>query len=332
MITYIVRRLLILIPLMFLISVVTFAIIQLPPGDYLDTYIAELEAQGTHMADEQIQNLRIQYGLDKPITAQFWLWLSNIIFHRNFGSSFSLNQPVLELIGERVVLSMTVTLATSVFIWIVSLPIGILTALKQYSVVDYFWTFVGFIGLATPNFLLALLVAWLAFSMFGQNIIGLFSIEYADAPWSFDKVIDLLKHLWAPVIIIGTSGTAGFIRVVRGTLLDELNKQYVITARSKGLSEGKLLFKYPVRIVLNPMISTIGWMLPGLVSGEVLVSMVLNIPTTGPLLLHALLAQDMYLAGGILMILSVLTLVGTLISDIALVWLDPRIRYERAIA
>ncbi|RPI85052.1 MAG: ABC transporter permease [Chloroflexi bacterium] len=332
MITYILRRVLILIPLIFLISVVTFTIIQLPAGDYLSTYIAQLESQGTHMAEEQIQGLRIQYGLDKPITYQYFLWIRKILFEGNFGSSFSYSQPVLDVISERIVLTMVITLTTSVFIWCVSLPIGIITALKQYSFVDYFWTFLGFVGMATPNFLLALVFAWLAFSIFGQNIIGLFSVEYADAPWNMAKVTDLLKHLWVPVILIGTSGTAGFIRVVRGTLLDELNKQYVITARAKGMTESKLLFKYPVRIVLNPMISTIGWMLPGLVSGEVLVSMVLNIPTTGPVLLNALLAQDMYLAGGVLLILSVLTLIGTLVSDIALVWLDPRIRYERAVA
>jgi len=284
------------------------------------------------MAEEQIQGLRIQYGLDKPITYQYFLWIRKILFEGNFGSSFSYSQPVLDVISERIVLTMVITLTTSVFIWCVSLPIGIITALKQYSFVDYFWTFLGFVGMATPNFLLALVFAWLAFSIFGQNIIGLFSVEYADAPWNMAKVTDLLKHLWVPVILIGTSGTAGFIRVVRGTLLDELNKQYVITARAKGMTESKLLFKYPVRIVLNPMISTIGWMLPGLVSGEVLVSMVLNIPTTGPVLLNALLAQDMYLAGGVLLILSVLTLIGTLVSDIALVWLDPRIRYERAVA
>jgi peptide/nickel transport system permease protein len=225
-------------------------------------------------------------------------------------------------------LTATVSILTTLFIWAMAVPIGIYSATHQYSLFDYLWTLVGFVGVATPSFLLALVVIWIAFSRFGISAIGLFSSEFEAAPWSFAKLLDLLKHIWVPIVIIGLSGTAGLIRVMRGTLLDELNKQYVVTARAKGLKEGNLLFKYPVRVAINPIISTIGWMLPGIVSGEVLVSMVLNIPTTGPLLLRALLNQDMFLAGSIVLILSTLTVIGTLISDLLLAWIDPRIRYE----
>jgi peptide/nickel transport system permease protein len=315
--------------LLILISIVTFTIIQLPPGDYLTTYIARLESEGGRIPDEEIDRLRRQYQLDKPLPVQYFAWIGNILLRGDFGRSFEYNEPVAELIGERIIFSMSITLATSILLWVISLPVGIYAATHQYSIFDYSTAFLGFIGLATPDFLFALIVGWMAFYYFNTNIIGLFSPEYVDAPWDLAKLWDFLKHIIPPVIIIGTNGTAGFIRVVRGTLLDELGKQYVITARAKGLSENKVLIKYPVRVVLNPMMSTIGWILPGLVSGEVIVSLVLNLPTAGPLMLNALLSQDMYLAGSILMILSSLTLLGTLISDIALAWLDPRIRYER---
>jgi peptide/nickel transport system permease protein len=328
MLEYIVRRVIVLIPLLFIITVISFALIQLPPGDFLSIYIMRLKVQGIEIQQGEIDQLKAMYALDQPVYAQYLRWIGNILLRGDFGRSFQWGQPVSEIIGERIVLTMVVSLLTIIFTWAASIPIGIYSATNQYSVFDFFFTFLGFIGLATPSFLLALVVLWLAFDKFGISAIGLFSPQFINAPWSAAKILDMLKHIWAPVVIIGISGTAGLIRVMRGTLLDELQKQYVVTARAKGLSEKWLLFKYPVRISINPLVSTIGWMLPSIVSGETLVSIVLNIPTTGPILLGALLAQDMYLAGSFLLILSVLTVTGTLISDILLAWLDPRIRYE----
>jgi peptide/nickel transport system permease protein len=328
MLEYIVRRVIVLIPLLFVITVISFLLIQLPPGDFLSTYIMRLRVQGIEIQQAEIDQLKAMYALDRPIYVQYLRWIGNILLRGDFGRSFQWKQPVSEIIGERIVLTMVVSLLTIVFTWMISIPTGIYSATHQYSAFDFFFTFLGFIGLATPSFLLALVVLWLAFDQFGISAIGLFSPQFINAPWSLAKILDMLKHIWAPVLIIGTAGTAGLIRVMRGTLLDELRKQYVVTARAKGLKEGRLLLKYPVRISINPLVSTIGWMLPSIVSGETLVSIVLNIPTTGPILLGALLAQDMYLAGSFLLILSVLTVTGTLISDILLAWLDPRIRYE----
>lgn len=328
MLEYIVRRVIVLIPLLFVITVISFALIQLPPGDFLSIYIMRLKVQGIEIQQGEIDQLKAMYALDQPVYVQYLRWIGNILLRGDFGRSFQWRQPVSEIIGERIVLTMVVSLLTIIFTWAASIPIGIYSATNQYSVFDFFFTFLGFIGLATPSFLLALVVLWLAFDKFGISAIGLFSPQFINAPWSAAKILDMLKHIWAPVVIIGISGTAGLIRVMRGTLLDELQKHYVVTARAKGLSERWLLFKYPVRISINPLVSTIGWMLPSIVSGETLVSIVLNIPTTGPILLGALLAQDMYLAGSFLLILSVLTVTGTLISDILLAWLDPRIRYE----
>ena len=328
MLVYTVRRILILIPLLFIISVITFVLIQLPPGDYLTLYIMQLEAAGTTVAEEEVEMLKRVFGLDKPMHVQYLIWLRRILIYRDFGVSFQFQAPVSELLAERVPLTVAVSLATTVFVFVVAVPIGILSATNQYSLLDYFWTFVGFIGISVPSFLLALIALWIAFKQFNMSAIGLFSPEYMDAAWSLGKVVDLLKHLWIPVAIIGMAGTASLIRTMRGTLLDELKRQYVITARSKGLPEIRNLMKYPVRTAINPIVSTIGWLLPGIISGEVLVSMVMNIPTTGPLLLTALLNQDMYLAGSIVLILSCLTVIGTLISDILLTWLDPRIRFE----
>ncbi len=327
MFRYIGQRILILIPLLLIISVITFVLIQLPPGDFLTMYVMKLKAAGSDVAREQIAALTKMYGLDKPLYIQYFFWMRNILLRGEFGTSFTYNQPVSELLGERIPLTVAVSILTTLFIWAMAVPIGIYSATHQYSFFDYFWTLVGFIGVATPSFLVALIVIWIAFSQFDISAIGLFSPGYEAAPWSWAKLVDLLKHIWVPIVIIGLSGTAGLIRVMRGTVLDELNKQYVITARAKGMKERDLLLKYPVRVAINPLISTIGWMLPGIISGEVLVSMVLNIPTTGPLLLRALLNQDMFLAGSIVMLLSTLTVIGTLISDILLVWLDPRIRY-----
>jgi peptide/nickel transport system permease protein len=328
MLEYIVRRVIVLVPLLFVITVISFALIQLPPGDFLSIYIMRLKVQGIEIQQGEIDQLKAMYALDQPVYIQYLRWIGNILLRGDFGRSFQWRQPVSEIIGERIVLTMVVSLLTIIFTWAASIPIGIYSATNQYSVFDFFFSFLGFIGLATPSFLLALVVLWLAFDKCGISAIGLFSPQFINAPWSVAKILDMLKHIWAPVVIIGISGTAGLIRVMRGTLLDELQKQYVVTARAKGLSERWLLFKYPVRISINPLVSTIGWMLPSIVSGETLVSIVLNIPTTGPILLGALLAQDMYLAGSFLLILSVLTVTGTLISDILLAWLDPRIRYE----
>lgn len=329
MIKFIIRRIIIFIPLMLILSVVSYTIIELPPGDFLSIRIAQLQQEaGNFIAEEEIARLRIEYGLDKPVYMRYFMWLGKILFHGDFGRSFQWNEPVVELVRERVALTIVISLLSIIFGWIVAIPISIYSATHQYSPFDYGFTFMGFIGLAIPNFLFALVAIWIAFAYFGFSAIGLFSPEFAEAPWNLAKVLDMLKHVWIPMIIIGTAGTAGLIRILRACLLDELEKQYVITARAKGVSEIKLLFKYPVRTALNPLVSTFGWMLPRLISGEVLTAMVLNIPTTGPLLLQSLLSQDMYLAGSIIMMLSALTVIGTLVSDILLVWVDPRIRYK----
>ena len=286
---------------------------------------------GTRVDDDEIARLTEQYGLDKTLVERYALWAWNIIRRGNLGRSFQWEQPVTQVIGERIALTMAISLLTLIFIWIVAIPIGIYAATHQYSLGDYVFTFFGFIGISVPGFLLALVVMYLAFTQLGISVTGLFSPEFADAPWSIAKLLDMLPRLWVPVLVIGLTGTASLIRVMRSMLLDELRKQYVVTARAKGVAERTLLFKYPVRIAINPLISTIGWLLPFIVSGEALVSIVLNLPTTGPVLLRALLFQDMYLAGSLVMILSVLTVIGTLISDVLLAWVDPRIRYQAAI-
>ena len=326
MITFIIRRLLMMIPTLFVISVITFIIIQLPPGDYLTTYIANLQETGEEVDEAVIESLRVRYGLDQPMPLQYWKWISGVVVG-DFGQSFAMNKPVSELIWERLGLTVTISLVTLVFTWIVAIPIGIYSATHQYKLSDYFFTFLGFIGMATPAFLLALVMMYLSYRWFGTGVGGLFSDEFVGAPWSWAKGVDLLKHLWVPVVVLGVAGTAGLIRVLRANLLDQLEMPYVVTARAKGLSESRLLVKYPVRVAINPVVSTIGWMLPQLVSGAVIVAMVLSLPTVGPLLLRALMEQDMYLAGSIVMLLSLLTVIGTLISDILLAWVDPRIRF-----
>lgn len=316
-----------MIPMLVAISIISFAIIQLPPGDFLHYYRAELEMRGESPDQAELEALKDRFGLDRPIYVQYFRWALNFI-QGDFGHSFEWNRPVSELIGERLGLTILISVVTLIFTWIVALPIGIYSAVRQYSWMDYVLTFFGFIGLATPNFLLALVLLWVSFAYLGMHVGGLFSPDYAEAPWSLAKVLDLLKHLWIPVIIVGTAHTAKFIRIIRGNLLDELKKPYVVTARAKGLSETRLILKYPVRVAINPLVSTIGWTLPELVSGIAITAVVLNLPTTGPLLLNALRSQDMQLAGSFIMLLSVLTLVGTLLSDILLAWVDPRIRYE----
>jgi peptide/nickel transport system permease protein len=323
---YILRRVLQLIPTLIFISIVSFVIIQLPPGDYLTTYVANLAAAGEVLSEAEIAGLEAQYGLNQPAYVQYFKWITNFV-QGDMGQSFYWDRPVNKLIGERLALTMVMSFLTLLFVYAMAIPIGIYSAMHQYSTTDYVFTFLGFIGLATPNFLLALVFMYIGIKFFGANAGGLFSEEYLDASWSLGRIWDMLKHMWLPVVIVGTAGTAGTIRVMRATTLDELGRPYVETARSKGLREGELTVKYPVRVALNPILSTIGWQLPQIVSGTVLVALVLNLPTTGPLLWRALMSQDMYLAASFIMILSTLTLVGTLLSDILLAWVDPRIRY-----
>ncbi|MHA7874254.1 ABC transporter permease [Roseivivax sp.] len=327
MLAYIARRLVAMVIMMFLISIASFVIIQLPPGDFLTTYVASQE-QGSSVSIQQIEFLKQKYGLDQPFYVQYWRWISGIIFNGDFGYSFNWDKPVSDLIWGQLGFTLLLSVATLLFAWAVSFPIGVYSAVKQYSIGDYIVSFIGFIGLAIPNFLLALVLMYIGFKYFGQSVGGLFSPEYRDAPFSLGKLWDLFKHLWVPIIVIGTAQTAELIRIMRANLLDELNKPYVTTARAKGMSEIRLIFKYPIRIALNPFVSTVGWVLPNLVSGAVIVSVVLNLPTVGPLLLNSLQSQDMYLAGAFILLLSVLTLVGTIVSDILLALLDPRIKLE----
>lgn len=327
---YLVQRFMYLLLLIWLATVVTFVVIELPPGDYLSHYIAQLERQaGEELSEEQIQALRRQYGLDLPLYQRYFKWLGSIA-RGDFGYSYEWKQPVGDLIGERLALTFTIAIVSAIFTYAVAIPIGVYSATHQYSAADYFFSTVGFIGLAIPNFMLALILLFFGLKFFGMNLSGLFSPEYLDAPWSLDKVLDLLKHLPVPVIVVGTGGTAGLIRILRATLLDELEKQYVITARSKGVSETTLLFKYPVRVALNPLISNLAWLFPLLVSGGTITAIVLDLPTAGPMLLRSLIGQDTLLSASILLFMTVLTVVGTTVSDILLMLLDPRIRMERS--
>jgi peptide/nickel transport system permease protein len=327
--TFLIRRFIYMIFTIWVISVIAFVVIQLPPGDFVTNLVSEMLQQGMDdIPPEVIEDMREQYGLNDPIYVQYFKWMRNIVTRGDFGYSLTLRRDAVELIVERLPMTFTLTSAAVLFIWGVSLPIGVFSAVRKYSFGDYIVTFVGFIGLAVPNFLFALILMYISYQYGGHALIGLFSQEYATAPWSWDKFVDLLKHLWIPVIILGTGGTAGLIRTLRANLLDELNRPYVDTARAKGLPERTLLWKYPVRYALNPFVSTIGWTLPYLVAGEVIVSIVLNLPTSGPVLLNALLSQDMYVAAGFILMLSTLTVVGTFISDLLLVLLDPRIRLE----
>jgi len=327
MLAYIGRRALLAVFTVWAISMLAFAIIQLPPGDYVTSYIAQMAAMGSVVSDEEAQNLRIQYGLGQPIYVQYLKWMK-LVVQGNFGMSMEWRRPVTEVIGDRLWLTVVVSVAALLLTWVLALPIGIYSAVRQYSVSDYVATFIGFIGLAVPNFLLALVILYFGFILFNANIGGLFTPELQDAPWSMAKVWDLLKHLPVPALILGLAGTAQQIRIMRANLLDELRKPYVVTARSKGLPESTVILKYPVRVALNPFASTIGYTLPYIVSGSIIVSIVLGLPTVGPLLLKALIAQDMFLAGTIVLLLGVMTVIGTLISDILLVWIDPRIRIE----
>ena len=325
MFVYLVRRVLVMIPTLLVISVLVFVIIQLPEGDYLSTYVAELESRGEAASAEKVEFLRRQYGLDRPLPEQYLHWLSGLL-RGDPGFSFEYHLPVSEVVGDRLFLTFLLSFSTIVFTWLVAFPIGVYSATHQYSVADHSLTFLGFLGLATPNFLLALVLLYFANVVFGTSIGGLMDPRYLDQPMSFGKFLSVLEHLWIPVIVIGTAGTAGMIRRLRANLLDELQKQYVVTGRAKGLPPGRLLLKYPLRMALNPFIADVGSLLPQIVSGAAIVSVVLSLPTTGPMLLQALQSQDMYLAGSFLMFLSVLTVVGMFLSDLALAALDPRIR------
>ena len=328
MLQFVIRRILILIPMLFLMSIVAFAVILAPPGDYLTVYVENLEATGDVLSLAEVENLRAQFGLGKPVYVQYYKWVSKIVLHGDLGTSLEFNAPVNQLIGDRLAMTLVLGLFTVMFTWTMAIPIAIISAVKQYSIIDHFFTFLSYLGVGTPNFMLALVIMWFVFSIFGLKITGLFSQEYQDAGWSIGKFIDMLKHIWVPMLILGTDGTARFVRIIRANLLDELSKPYVETARAKGLPEWKVVLKYPTRIALNPFISTVGWQLPQLFSGSLIVATVLSLPTIGPMLLYALFNQDMFLAGSIVLILTVLTMVGTLISDLILAAVDPRIRVE----
>ena len=327
MLAYLARRLLLAVLTTWAVSVLAYVVIQLPPGDYITSYIAQMSASGSFVSQQEAEALRQQYGLDKPIWVQYIRWMGMVMQGR-FGMALEWGRPVSEVIGDRLWLTMAVSGAAILLTWVLALPIGIYSAVRQYSVGDYVATFIGFIGLAVPSFMLALVLMYLGFTLFNMNIGGLFSDEMAQARWSMAKVWDLIKHLPLPAVILGLAGTAQLIRIMRANLLDELRKPYVVSARARGLSERRVILKYPVRVALNPFASTVGYLLPYVVSGSIIVSLVLSLPTVGPLLLRALIAQDMFLAGTIVLLLGVMTVVGTFISDLVLMWIDPRIRLE----
>ena len=327
MIAFLVRRMALAILTVWAVSVLSFVVIQLPPGDYITSYIAQMSASGSGVSEQEAQMMREQYGLNKPIYIRYIRWMS-MVLQGNFGMALEYGRPVAEVIGDRIWLTMLVSGAAIFFTWLVALPIGVYSAVRQYSFGDYLATFIGFIGLAVPSFMLALILMYLGFKYFNANIGGLFSEQFAQAPWSLAKLWDLAKHLPLPALILGLAGTAQLIRIMRANLLDELGRPYVMTARARGLSETRLILKYPVRVALNPFASTIGYLLPYVVSGSIIVSLVLSLPTVGPLLLKALIAQDMFLAGTIVLMLGVMTVIGTFLSDLLLLWIDPRIRLE----
>ena len=328
MYAYILRRFLYIIPTLVLISIIAFAVIQAPPGDFLTSQIEQLRQQYGSAAERQIEALRNRYGLGEPMYLQYFKWMEGILTEFDFGQSFAQNRSVKEIIIRRLPFTILMTFCTLIFTWIVAIPIGVYSAVKQYTVFDYVFTFMAFIGRSIPNFLLALVLMFIFYTSFGWSLGGLFSQEYQGAAWSFNKVLDLARHLVLPIIVIGTAGTAGMVRVLRGMMLDELNKEYVQTARSKGLNERVVIWKHVFRIAVLPIISTIGWLLPRLVSGAMITSIVLNLPTTGAAMYTALSDQDMYVAGSFVLLLSTLTIIGTLISDILLAQIDPRIRYD----
>jgi len=329
MVAYVIKRLLLLPLLLFIFSVFALFVIQAPPGDFLTSYIAELAASGTSIDQQQIDALRQLYGLDQPVAIQYVKWVTRVL-RGDLGVSLDWQRPNLQLIKDRLILTVSIALLSLLFTWAVAIPIGIYSATHQYSWADYLFTVLNYVGVATPSFMLALVLMWVAFKYFGVSVTGLFSPEYVDAPWSLGRVIDLLKHIWVPVVILGIGGTARLARIMRANLLDELRKPYVEMARAKGLPEWQLVLRYPVRLAINPLISTIGWYLPQIFSGILVVATVLNLPTIGPMFLRSLITQDMFLAGAIVLIYCCLAIIGTLISDILLAWADPRIRMEES--
>ena len=327
MLIFLARRLALALITCAMISILTFVIIRLPPGDFVDAYIANLAASGSTVTAEQATVMRREYGLDRSVVAQYGLWISKVA-RGDFGISMMWRRPVTEVIGDRLWLTMVVSFSALFLTWMIALPIGIYSAVRQYSIGDYAFTMLGFIGLAIPNFLLALILMYAGFRYFGLAIGGLFSAEFAEAPWSWARLWDLAKHVPLPASVLALAGSAQLIRIMRANLLDELRKPYVVTARAKGISERRLLLKYPVRAALNPFASAVAYIFPYLVSGSIVVSLVLGLPTVGPLLLQALVAQDMFLAGSIVLLLGIMTVVGTLISDLLLMWIEPRIRLQ----
>ncbi len=327
MLHFLLRRTLMALLTLAATSVLSFAIMTLPPGDYISTYVAQQQASGAVVTQQEAQNLRAQYGLDQPLVVRYAKWMG-LVLRGNFGTSLEWQRPVSSLIGDRLLLTVALSLMAVLFTWLIALPIGIYSAVRQYSALDYLFTLLGFFGLAVPNFLLALVLMYLGFAFFNTNIGGLFSPQFVEAPWDAARVWDLLKHLPLPAFILAVGGTAQVIRVMRANLLDELRKPYVTSARAKGLSEWQVIVRHPVRVALNPFVSTIGYLLPYVVSGSIIVSLVLSLPTVGPLLLRALLAQDMFLAGTIVLLLGAMTVLGTFLSDLLLLWVDPRVRSE----
>ena len=329
MLSYLVKRVLFMIPTLAIISVISFVIIQLPPGDFLTSYVAQLRMEGEDIDAEEIAALEQRYGLGQPIYVQYYKWITGILFRGDWGQSMEWQKPVRELIWERMALTVVLSASTMLFSWMVSIPLGVFSATHQYTVTDYLLTMLSFLGVGTPGFLIALLVMWFAMSQLNMNVGGLFSEQYILAPWSWAKIVDMLKHIWIPIVVLALGSTAGLMRTTRANLLDELNKPYVETARAKGVAERTLIWKYPVRVAMNPFFSTVGWSLANLISGSTLVSVVLSLQTTGPMMLRALTSQDMYLAGSFILLLSTLTVIGTLLSDMLLAVVDPRIRLTR---
>jgi peptide/nickel transport system permease protein len=328
MLRFLVQRLVLLPILLAVFSIVVFALVQAPPGGFLTSYVATLASSGSSIDTAQVEALRRQFGLDQPFHVRYLLWINGLL-HGNLGLSLEYQRPNGELIGQYLLLTVLLALFSFVLTWVIAIPAGIYSATHPHSPLDYVLTVLNYVGVAIPNFMLALMLMWIAFAWLGLSITGLFSPEYVQAPWTGARVVDLLKHIWLPTVVLGVAGTARLTRVMRANLLDELHKPYVVTARAKGLPEWRLVFKYPVRVAINPLVSTIGWYLPQLFSGSLIVATVMNLPNIGPLLLHALISQDMYLAGSVLMIYCFFTVIGTLISDLLLAWVDPRIRMER---
>jgi peptide/nickel transport system permease protein len=328
MVRYIVKRLLLMVPTLVAISIVSFTIINLPPGDFVDRIVAQRLTAGEAVTAQEAADLRAFYGLDRSVGEQYVVWVSNIFVRGDFGRSFRWDLPVRDLVWERMALTLLLSVSSLLFIWVVAIPIGIFSAVRRYSLGDYIATFLGFVGVSIPNFLLALVLMFISFRYFGQSVGGLFSPQYINAPWSLAKILDLLGHLWIPMIVLGTAGTASLVRTLRANLLDELSRPYVTTARTKGLPESWLIVKYPLRHALNPFVSDLNGIFVDLVSGSTIVAVVLSLQTTGPLLLDALRSEVMFLAGSFIMLMSMLAVVGTLFSDILLAWLDPRIRYR----